>query len=73
MIFDNIIKKAGANNLNKDYLELQDLLFHQELKILKDKYINKLKLKVEKVNNDNVINFNELKKENENVFKRIKK
>lgn len=67
MIFDNIIKKAGANNLNKDYLELQDLLFHQELKILKDKYINKLKLKVEKVNNDNVINFNELKKGNDNV------
>ena len=67
MIFDNIIKKAGANSLNKDYLELQDLLFHEELKILKDKYINKLKSKVEKVNNDNVINFNELKKGNDNV------
>lgn len=62
MIFDNIIKKAGANSLNKDYLELQNLLFHEELKMLKDKYINKLKLKVEKVNNDNVIKFEELTK-----------
>lgn len=62
MIFDNIIKKAGANSLNKDFLELQDLLFHEDLKILKDKYINKLKLKVEKVNNDNVIKFEELTK-----------
>ena len=62
MIFENIINKAGANCLNEDYLGLQDLLFHEELKTLKNKYINKLKSEVDKVNNKNVINFNELRK-----------
>ena len=62
MIFENIIKKANANCLNENYLGLQDLLFHEELKTLKNKYINKLKSEVDKVNNKNVINFNELKK-----------
>lgn len=62
MIFENIIKKTGANCLNEDYLGLQDLLFHEELKTLKNKYINKLKLEVEKVNNKNVIKFEDLRK-----------
>ena len=62
MIFENIINKAGANCLNEDYLGLQDLLFHEELNTLKNKYIKKLKTQVEKVNNENVIKFEDLRK-----------
>ena len=58
-IFKNVIEQAAADNLNKDYLELQEMLFLDELRQLKRKYINKLN---EKKEIKNVINFKDLKK-----------
>ena len=58
-IFKNVVEKAEASSLNIDYLELQEMLFLDELRQLKMKYINKLKKKKEI---KNVINFKDLKK-----------
>ena len=58
-IFKNVVKQAEADNLNKDYLELQEMLFLDELRQLKRKYIEKLEKKKEV---KNVINFKNLKK-----------
>ena len=58
-IFKNVVEQAEASSLNIDYLELQEMLFLDELRQLKMKYINKLKKKKEI---KNVINFKDLKK-----------
>ena len=58
-IFKNVIEQAAASSLNIDYLELQEMLFLDELKQLKRKYINKL---IKKKEIKNVINFKDLKK-----------
>lgn len=58
-IFKNVIEQAAASSLNIDYLELQEMLFLDELKQLKRKYINKLN---EKKKVKNIINFKDLKK-----------
>lgn len=58
-IFKNVVEQAAADNLNIDYLELQEMLFLDELRQLKRKYINKLN---EKKKVKNVINFKDLKK-----------
>ena len=58
-IFKNVVEKAEASSLNIDYLELQEMLFFDELRQLKRKYINKL---IEKKKVKNVINFKDLKK-----------
>ncbi|WP_294402958.1 hypothetical protein [uncultured Clostridium sp.] len=58
-IFKNVVEQAAASSLNIDYLELQEMLFLDELKQLKRKYINILKKKKEK---KNIINFKDLKK-----------
>lgn len=58
-IFKNVVEQAEASSLNIDYLELQEMLFLDELRQLKRKYINKLN---EKKKVKNVINFKDLKK-----------
>ena len=58
-IFKNVVEQAEASSLNIDYLELQEMLFLDELKQLKMKYIKKLN---EKKKVKNVINFKDLKK-----------
>lgn len=58
-IFKNVVEQAAASSLNIDYLELQEMLFLDELKQLKKKYIKKLEKKKEK---KNIIKFEELKK-----------
>ena len=58
-IFKNVIEQAEASSLNTDYLELQEMLFLDELRQLKRKYIEKLEKKKEI---KNIINFKDLKK-----------
>lgn len=58
-IFKNVVEQAAASSLNIDYLGLQEMLFLDELKQLKRKYINKLNKKKEV---KNIIKFEDLKK-----------
>ena len=58
-IFKNVIEQAEASSLNIDYLELQEMLFLDELRQLKRKYIEKLEKKKEI---KNIINFKDIKK-----------